>query len=198
MFNCGWCGAEVPPGLEYCPNCGHQYTATQTCPRCQTQVPINIRLCSNCGAFLETASVDATASGIRMPQAQMQQPAMQATTPGYYTQPAAGVVGARKKKEVWMKGMPLDIWYIIAASFAVASGMFYWVPRLGIILSVIGLVIAAVGYFRFWRMPGEHSGLWLNIAATVILIVAMIFSIKFGSKVEHAAIHGLLYSLWYC
>jgi hypothetical protein len=47
-------------------------------------------------------------------------------------------------------------------------------------------------------MPGEHSGVWLNILATVILIAALIFSIKFGSKIEHAAIHGLLYFIYYC
>ena len=191
MLDCGWCGAEVPPGLEYCPNCGHQYVAMQTCPRCGAQVPINIRLCASCGAFLDGAAIRATSAGIIPPANQLPQQAMPASA-GYYPQPQTVAAGARKK-ELWMKGQPLDPWYIAAISFAVAAAMFYWVPTLGIALSIIGLVAAGIGWFRFWQLRGEHSGTWLNIAATVILIAALIFSIKWSGRLEHAAVHGLLY-----
>ena len=99
MFNCGWCGAEVPPGFEYCPNCGQLYTATRTCSKCGAQVPINIRLCSQCGTFLEGAAVEATAAGIIPPATQLPQQAVQTTPAGYYTQPPLPRrAPARKKK----------------------------------------------------------------------------------------------------
>ena len=197
MFNCGWCGAEVAPGLEYCPNCGNLYTATQTCEKCGAQVPINVRLCSSCGTFLDGAALDVASTGIRPPASQAGPIGMQGGAPGYYTRPPAGA-GRAQQKELWMKGQPVDPWYIAAVSLAVAAAVFYWVPVLGIILAIAGMPCAAMGYLRFWKMPGEHSGLWLNIAATVVMLTALIFSIKWTGNLTHTATHTLLYfrCLW--
>jgi len=149
MFNCSWCGAEVPPGYEFCPSCGQTYTATQTCQKCGAQIPINIRLCSQCGTFQEVAAVDANAAGL-------------SATPVTIGAQGVGVAGplpvgaaagpeVKQPKALWMKGPTVDPIYYAAVGMACFAGVVYWIPKLDIGLAIIALLFTGVGAFKAWR-----------------------------------------------
>jgi ribosomal protein L40E len=181
MFNCSWCGAEVPPGYEFCPNCGQTYTATQTCNRCGAQVPINIRLCSQCGAFQEVAALDANAAGLAAPAAAPGVPGLGVPGP----LPAGGPAGARapQQKALWMKGPSVDPIYYASLGLAAFAGAMYWIPKLNIGLAVIALVVTGLGGFKVYK-GSDRAGSFLLIIAVVIAVVAIIFSVKWTMRVN--------------
>ncbi len=57
---CPKCGALVPPGTRFCPNCGQAMTGggppaagpTTPCPKCGQPVPAGTKFCPNCGASM--------------------------------------------------------------------------------------------------------------------------------------------------
>jgi hypothetical protein len=83
-----------------------------------------------------------------------------------------------------MKERRTDPVYIAAAGVAVMAGAFYWIPRLGIILAVVTLALCAMGFFRRWKLPGEYGHAWLLIAATVIGVLALVFSIAWTRRLD--------------
>jgi ribosomal protein L40E len=181
MFNCSWCGAEVPPGYEFCPNCGQTYTATQTCKKCGAQVPINIRLCSQCGAFQEVAALDANAAGLSVPPAAPGVPGLGVLGP----LPAGGPAGPqpRQEKALWMKGPGVDPIYYAALGLAVFAGAMYWIPKLNIGLAVIALLVTGFGGFKVYQ-GNDRAGSWLLIIALVIAVLAIVFSVKWTMRVN--------------
>lgn len=49
---CPACGAPLPPGARFCPQCGQSVPAVRTCPQCHAEVSGSARFCSACGAAL--------------------------------------------------------------------------------------------------------------------------------------------------
>ncbi len=49
--SCPKCGAIIPPGSKFCPNCGFKIQQTQglVCPKCGSQIPAGAKFCPNCG-----------------------------------------------------------------------------------------------------------------------------------------------------
>ena len=194
MFNCSWCGAEVPPGYEFCPSCGQTYTATQTCQKCGAQIPINIRLCSQCGTFQEVAAVDANAAGL-------------SATPVTIGAQGVGVAGplpvgaaagpeVKQPKALWMKGPTVDPIYYAAVGMACFAGVVYWIPKLDIGLAIIALLFTGVGAFKAWR-GNDRPGSWLLIIALVVAVLALVFSIKWTMRVNLIK-PALLYLKYLC
>jgi len=46
---CTKCGASVPAGAKFCPNCGEKQAASSFCPNCGAQVPPGSKFCPACG-----------------------------------------------------------------------------------------------------------------------------------------------------
>ena len=54
------CGAPLPWGSHFCPNCGRPAGAQPVvaCPECEHPLPADARFCANCGAAAGEASDD--------------------------------------------------------------------------------------------------------------------------------------------
>src|SRR6185312_10306965 len=57
------CGAPVPWGSHFCPNCGRPAGSQPVvaCPECEHPLPADARFCANCGAAAGTEQPDAEA-----------------------------------------------------------------------------------------------------------------------------------------
>lgn len=220
MYKCKWCGEENEPGLEYCLNCGQPIVLTKPCARCGAEIPINVRLCTNCGAFMDPAPTGMTAAGnivapagaaaaaapvgmpgmqVGVPGAQMGVPGAQMGMPGapgmvapgqqvYQSKPAA----ARRPREMWERGPTVDWICWLALGMSIVTGILYWVPRMGIIFSVLSLLVIGFGAFRYYTLRDEHVHYWILIVAAVIAVLALIFSIIFTKKAENVGIPGTM------
>jgi len=63
-IRCHNCGADVPFGSKFCPNCGTNLAATITCPKCGATLPAGSKFCPNCGQKLtDTSEAGASAEG---------------------------------------------------------------------------------------------------------------------------------------
>jgi Double zinc ribbon len=50
------CGAPIPWGSHFCPNCGRPAgSAVVACPECEHPLPADAHFCANCGAAAEAA-----------------------------------------------------------------------------------------------------------------------------------------------
>jgi membrane protease subunit (stomatin/prohibitin family) len=49
---CPKCGANVPAGAKFCPNCGEKQAAATFCPNCGAKVPPGAKFCPSCGQKL--------------------------------------------------------------------------------------------------------------------------------------------------
>jgi predicted amidophosphoribosyltransferase len=53
------CGAPLPWGSHFCPNCGRPAGQTiVACPECEHPLPADARFCANCGAAAGAESAD--------------------------------------------------------------------------------------------------------------------------------------------
>jgi membrane protease subunit (stomatin/prohibitin family) len=52
---CPNCGKDIPFGSKFCPECGHNLSATVVCPKCGAQMPAGSKFCQNCGQKLDEA-----------------------------------------------------------------------------------------------------------------------------------------------
>lgn len=54
-LTCPHCGAKIPAGSKFCPQCGQRLTpeAELTCPHCGAQIPAESKFCPQCGGALE-------------------------------------------------------------------------------------------------------------------------------------------------
>jgi membrane protease subunit (stomatin/prohibitin family) len=62
---CPNCKEDMPYGSKFCPNCGHNMSATETCRQCQATVPADSKFCPNCGSQMggePATAVGATAT----------------------------------------------------------------------------------------------------------------------------------------
>ncbi len=46
---CTVCGAVLTPGAKFCPECGAKISAAQNCPKCGISVPAGTKFCPECG-----------------------------------------------------------------------------------------------------------------------------------------------------
>jgi len=53
---CPNCKTDVPFGSKFCPNCGHDLTATATCSKCGATGPADSKFCPNCGNQMSGAA----------------------------------------------------------------------------------------------------------------------------------------------
>ena len=49
-ITCGACGAAIPAGSKFCPECGNKVAAAGFCASCGAAVPAGSRFCPECGA----------------------------------------------------------------------------------------------------------------------------------------------------
>jgi hypothetical protein len=212
MFECKWCGSEVPLGEQYCPKCGNPYVPSVSCPFCKTDIPIGVRLCSNCGMFVEESAQAAAAvapppdepTQAGKPGGQSRQLPPGAHTPGATTsppgaRPQAGVgrgqaaVTRSGDRPMWMGGPKADPWYIVALGISVLAMAFFWIPRANIIFSVIALILVGIGFYRYFRLRGEYGHVWLNIIAVVIGLVALILAIRSTIAAENLEAPAIIF-----
>lgn len=179
MGKCNWCGSELAPGVPNCLNCGVAVEPTVPCGTCGNMLVEGATVCPGCGQeILYKRPVQPTmaappgygqpATGVPAPGSRAR-PASAATPP-----PAAGA----RKKELWMSGPKMDGWYVAAISVAILSGMFFWVPKVNIGVSFIALVLAGVGFIRYYKAPGEYGHVWVNVVAAVLALITLVVAIK--------------------
>lgn len=169
MLECKWCGREVPLGAEHCPNCGQLFMTTVTCSRCGNDVPLGTPLCMSCGQIMESTVQDAGP-----------------LPPGAHPEPSGGVQKrayrpsgeAKEERQLWMRGLRVDRLYIAAVFFAWLSIFFFWIPKMNILLCCIALVVAGIGFYRYFRYPGQYGGVWINIIATVVGLLSLVLAIR--------------------
>ncbi len=64
--NCSSCNAEIPPGNQFCSNCGKPVGSNENsdqniCPKCFTELDPSLRFCTECGSEIkQTVSSDQT------------------------------------------------------------------------------------------------------------------------------------------
>ena len=175
-YPCGWCGMPIPQGEDNCPSCGQIFAATRTCHRCQAQVPMTEQVCRNCGTFVGNELQDnAWDPGARRETV----PVMPAGSAGV----GAPLGEVPAKKPIWARPARIDPVSIAAAGIAVCTICFYWVPNLGLLLSVTGLVLVAIGIFRYF-VNTEYGQLWLLIVSAIVLIAGLVFGFAWGRKID--------------
>jgi hypothetical protein len=176
MFECKWCGSDVPLGSEYCPRCGNLFTPTRRCPKCGVDIPMTTRLCWNCGAITE-APVLAPAGA----------PAQQASAGPVPTDSyAAGTVARprpEKQSALWKNPTRVDPVYFAPIVFAGLSLFFYWVPKVDVGLALIGLVCAGIGFYRHFTAPAEYKQFWVNILGLALSVLALILGLWVSIRV---------------
>ncbi len=183
MLECKWCGREVPLGAKHCSNCGQLFVPAVTCSRCGTGVPMGTRLCMNCGQIVEAPVQDAGA-----------------LPPGAHQELAEGVQQtayrssgeAKKERPLWMRGPRVDRIYIAAVAFAWLSIFLFWVPRMNILLCCIALVIVGIGFYRYFRYPGEYGGVWINIIAASVGLLSLVLAIRVTTSVSQGNAPAIL------
>ncbi len=47
---CSACGAQIPAGTKFCPECGAKQAAGAFCSACGAQIPAGTKFCPECGA----------------------------------------------------------------------------------------------------------------------------------------------------
>lgn len=69
-----------------------------------------------------------------------------------------------------------DPFFIAALLGAVASLAFMWIPSVNIALAGAALIIALIGYRRYfsYKHRSRYAGLWINYIATVIGIIGLV------------------------
>lgn len=188
QFMCGSCGLPVPVGEVHCPVCGQIFAGTRTCHRCGAIVPVEVMICRNCGTYVgnnpQDVAWDERAPGYASnPEARAASSGAGWTgteAPGAETQVFDPQV--QSEKPIWARTARMDPYSIAAAGMAVFTICFYWVPNLGAVLALVGLVLAGIGFYRYFTTDYGH--LWLLILSTVILVAGLMFGFAWSHKLD--------------
>jgi hypothetical protein len=69
-----------------------------------------------------------------------------------------------------------DPYFLVALVLGLASLAFAWVPSVDLGLAGLALIVALLGYNRYfgYKQRGRYGGLWVNYLATVAGIVGLV------------------------
>jgi hypothetical protein len=186
MALCHACGQSVPEGALACPGCGRAEDRTIPCLKCGFPVEIGTEWCNSCGCYLgkpraqsaprysiqyggEVIRSGGAALGVAFPQEGPQPVTLHDRMMAY------GTIAVTTRRT--------DPYFLVALVLGLTSLAFAWMPRIDLGLAGLALIVALLGYNRYfgYKQRGRYSGLWVNYLATVAGIVGLVIGFHFTS-----------------
>lgn len=178
-MNCPKCGSPIQPGTKFCGTCGERIDIE---PQVQQPIPEQPVYSQPAEPQQPVYSQPAEPQPAYSQPPVYQQPAYTPPAAPVYDQPAA----PQQPAESSITGLGIGGFVL-----ALLSMFLFWVPFLGLILAVVGLILSCLGLSRS-RAKGRTDGLAVAglVIAAIFAIVGLIYTISLISALSCAASYG--------
>ena len=172
-MHCGFCGAAIPEGSQFCPSCGKrtQPEAQRTCGNCGEPLRPGLKFCTSCGTAVGSVPF---------------QPPMSAPTPVPTAGPQQRLYDTHgqlsPKEERGKRGIPPLLFWIPFGILLLLATLLFWIGK----TSLVGWAILVICFLlpfilrEMFLMAGvlTNAAGWVTIAAALFLTLGLTASSK--------------------